>query len=644
MKSGKAITRRRSAREFNVGSVRLTREGDASVVQAMPDLALRKNIFWRWAKAMKRSPRPSGLAWAALIGCAQVSAAAAVTITGQVASGTKPVPGAMITIFDETKSRRDTAYADAAGHYSLATDISGKASVRARAPYFKDATKDIDLPSGGAGVVDYDMARETDPAALSDSLTASAHLTALSWANPDSRAAFVSQCNYCHQVGNALTRVPRSRQDWDQTVRRMEGYFAILTNREAEEIAATLARSFDGKPIAAAQVRPWSDELAKARVKEWVVGDEMTFVHDTDVGADDRLYGSDEGHDIVWVLDRKTGKIEANKEPDIDLPEGGIFSGFQLPIGVFTGKHGPHSMAQAKDGKFWITNALSSTLASFDPATRAFKLYDIGGAHLYPHTVRIDGEGIVWFTIAASNEVARFDPATEKLTVIPLPHDGFWRGVTDYAFPYVLKIASFFPKEGVHLAVSHTKWADQGRDAFSLPYGIDVNPVDGSIWYAKLNVDKIGRIDPKTFAIREFDTPMKGPRRPRFDKDGNLWVPAFDDSGLMKFDTRTETFETLKLPLLAPNEYETPYALNIHPKTGDVWITSNMSDRIFRFTPSTKTFVSYPLPTRVTWLRDLVFARDGGICSSSSNMPAYGIEGGKASFICLYPDGETTAD
>ena len=114
-----------------------------------------------------------------------------------------------------------------------------------------------------------------------------------------------------------------------------------------------------------------------------------------------------------------------------------MFSGFRLPIGVFTGKHGPHSMAQAKDGKFWITNALSSTLASYDPATKAFKLYDVGRTHLYPHTVRIDEEGIVWFTIAASNEVGRFDPKTEKMTVIPLPHDGFWRGVTDYAFPYM---------------------------------------------------------------------------------------------------------------------------------------------------------------------------------------------------------------
>ena len=61
---------------------------------------------------------------------------------------------------------------------------------------------------------------------------------------------------------------------------------------------------------------------------------------------------------------------------------------------------------------------------------------------------------------------------------------------------------------------------------------------------------------------------------------------------------------------------------------------------MFRVDPQTRPFVTYSMPTRVTWLRDLVFTKDGGICSASSNLPAYGIEGGLASFICLYPDGE----
>ena len=593
---------------------------------------------------MKLRTGPSILGLAAMLGTALSSGAIAGTVKGQLTSDGKPVVGAMVTAFAAGDKRRDTVYSDAAGHYSLTVDFAGKIKVRVRAPSFMDAVHELDLPMEGENTLNYPLKKQFNAEALSDSLTASAHLTALSWSAPDTRAAFISQCNYCHQVGNELTRVPRDQDAWKDTERRMEGYLALLTNREVEDITKTLSSGFDGKPVAVEEKHPWNDELATAKVREWVVGDGMTFVHDADIGEDGHLYGADEGHDVIWDLDPRTGRVEEHRLPDIDLPEGGVFSGFQLPIGVFSGKHGPHSLVQAKDGRFFITNALSSTLASFDPATKAFKLYDVGRTHLYPHTVRIDGEGIVWFTLAASNEVARFDPKTERMTIIPLPHGGFWRAVTDIAFPYILKIAAFFPQRGMHLAVSHTKWAEQGRDAFSLPYGIDINPVDGSIWYAKLNVNKIGRIDPKTFAVREFDTPQKGPRRLRFDKQGNLWIPAFDDGALLKFDTRTETFETYKLPLLAPNEYEVPYALNVHPETGDVWITSNMTDRIFRFQLTTKTFVSYPLPTRVTWLRDLVFAKDGGICSSSSNLPAYGIEGGLASFICLYPDRQATTN
>jgi hypothetical protein len=71
---------------------------------------------------------------------------------------------------------------------------------------------------------------------------------------------------------------------------------------------------------------------------------------------------------------------------------------------------------------------------------------------------------------------------------------------------------------------------------------------------------------------------------------------------------------------------------------GDVWITANNST-VLRFTPATKTFQSYPSPTRVTVLRDMVFTKDGRVCASSSNLPAYGIEDGVPSFICIDPEG-----
>ena len=57
-----------------------------------------------------------------------------------------------------------------------------------------------------------------------------------------------------------------------------------------------------------------------------------------------------------------------------------IASGMRLPIGQFTGKHGPHSMAQTRDGRIWITNALGDHVTRF-PASDPSKVevFSTGG-------------------------------------------------------------------------------------------------------------------------------------------------------------------------------------------------------------------------------------------------------------------------
>jgi virginiamycin B lyase len=576
----------------------------------------------------------------ALAAVLAATVANAATLTGTVADAAgQPLAGARVTVSDETGDRKETVYSAKDGSYAIHTAFTGRLMVRARSHRLQDESREALCPDERLRRIDFRLGPFADASALSASLSASAHATTLRFADTADHTTFVSQCNYCHQIGNALTRVPREESAWAATVARMEGYLALLTSRQAKTIAHTLHEGFNGAPVPAMQRYDVSDEVARAKVYEWHVGDGMTFVHDADVGADGRLYGTDEGHDVLWVLDRGTGKIDAYSQPEVDLPVGGYFSGLALPLGVFTGKHGPHSLAQGADGRFWITNALSSLLMSFDPATRQFKSYPIGEPALYLHTVRIDANGIVWFTAAVSNKVGRFDPQTETFTMIQLPHDGFWRRLTETLMPTAMKIGARWPRRNVPLMLSAHRFARVGRNVFNLPYGIDVNPRDGSIWYAKLYANKIGRIDPRTLEISEFDTPMGGPRRPRFDRDGVLWIPAFDDSGLMSYDTRTGKFETFKLPLLAANEYEVPYAVNVHPHTGEVWITANLSDRVLRFYPKTRQFIAYPMPTRVTVMRDLVFTTEGHVCSSSSNLPAYGIEDGRAAFICIDPEG-----
>ncbi|MCF6200024.1 MAG: carboxypeptidase regulatory-like domain-containing protein, partial [Hyphomicrobiaceae bacterium] len=418
------------------------------------------------------------------------------------------LPAAMISLFNQTGNRKITVYSDVAGRFTLNTDLIGEYKIRVRSPNFTDFNKTISLAPDSRTSLKLILRPMQTKEEVSDSLRASAHAIKLKWHTKARQKTFISQCNYCHQMGNELTRQPRDEDEWGETIKRMEGYFSIITPYDKHAFKKVLAKGFDGKPVVNRQTPVINTELAHAQVEEWQVGDGLSFIHDVEEGSDGHLYGVDQGHDVVWELDRKTGKTIKHQMPESDLPQGGLYSGAQLPIGIFTGKHGPHSLVEDDEGTFWITGSLSSTLISFNIHTKKFKVYEVGGDALYPHTIRRDKHGILWFTIPASNQVGRFDPQSKTFTLIDLPSNGFFRWLTDALFPTILKIASFFPQQNAHIWMSHHWYTGLGRKILNFPYGIDVHPQTGEIWYSKLYANKIGRIDPVTLEVREFVTPL----------------------------------------------------------------------------------------------------------------------------------------
>jgi hypothetical protein len=266
---------------------------------------------------------------------------------------------------------------------------------------------------------------------------------------------------------------------------------------EIKDVSRVLSRGFDGKPVDAVHNYGATPELARAKTEEWLVGDAMSFIHDTDVGEDDKLYGTDEGHDLIWILDRKTGKIEKYPLPDIDLPVGGMFSGFQLPIGIFTGKHGPHSSAQGRTA-LRTQCAVSMIMSS----TRSPKLQDVsvGNDALYHTRFASTEDGIVWFTIVMSNQIGRFDPKTEQMTVMRLPSNGFWRWVSDLLFPTILKIASWFPARTSRW-ISHIRNSSVTTFWRSLRHRHQSEGWQRLVRQAVCQQDR--RIDPKTMEVVE---------------------------------------------------------------------------------------------------------------------------------------------
>ncbi|MDD3765294.1 MAG: hypothetical protein PHP86_18520 [Nevskiales bacterium] len=568
----------------------------------------------------------------------------AATLSGNVVTGHgQPIAGALVTLWNAGHNRKETVYTDEAGRYVLQTDFSGALILRGRAPMHRDFNVNLAVAGEDRQQHTLVLERLTDPQAISDQLTASAHAAALPFPDQQTKDAFISQCSYCHQQGNSLTRVPRPAEAWSEAIWRMEGYGAYITYAEHNSIKRTLSAGFNGEPLNVVQTAPYSPEMARERVEEWLVGDALSFLHDTMVGRDGRLYGIDEGKDLIFILDRSTGAIEQAVMPPDGEQTGGRFRGIRLPIGVFTGSHGPHSAAQLSDGRIFITGALSGKLLEFHPDTREWKTYEIPAGFLwrkglYPHTIRADREENLWFTTTFSNRVVKFDPRTGTFTDIALPHDGALRWMSDTFMGLVLKIIEWFPERNLHLVLSHHKWLNGGRQSLNWPYGIDVNPVDDQVWYAKLLGNKIGTVDRDTLEVTEYATPHAGPRRMRFGPDGMLWIPSFDEGKLMRFDPRTRQFESIDLPVLSEGEYEMPYALNVHPKTGDVWIAANNTDRVLRYIPAERRFIAYPMPNRVIWFRDLDFTEDGRVCSSNSNLPAYAHEDGVPAFICIEPE------
>lgn len=130
------------------------------------------------------------------------------------------------------------------------------------------------------------------------------------------------------------------------------------------------------------------------------------------------------------------------------------------------------------------------------------------------------------------------------------------------------------------------------------------------------------------------DTPFPGPRRLRFDSQGNLWIPGFSAGLVARFDTRTREFETWKLPI---DGIETPYALNVDRRTDTVRICGTSSDNLPSFDPKSEQFPVYPLPTRVTCTREIDFDAEGNVWPSNSSFPTWRIAGPGPKIIRLRP-------
>lgn len=514
--------------------------------------------------------------------------------------------GVMIRLSDPVSGMSESVFSNSTGEFTLTTGLQGKLNVRLRTPYHKDLRANVDLSKKAVLKKDFLMERMTDETEISNSLPAAYHFGSLNFETGEdavfSRYQFQRDCLSCHQLGNSITRFPRSPEHWEISIERMHNYVRSNFDEELRERRShILSEGFNGEPLKVRPKFPLDDSLSQVKIYEYRM-EKGIIPHDAIYNANDGLiYTVDQGASHMAITDLTSGKTEyfSQKDGDFWLPFWKS-STMKWPFE----RYGPHSLDLGPDQKYYTTNSFQNSIGVFNTKTREWEPSIFAGLRaIYPHTVRIDKQGIVWFTVAGGERVGRIDPVSKKSTLIKLP----------------------YVESG-------------GLAGGTQPYGIDINPADGSIWYSRLFGDKIGRIDPVTLEVLEFDSPVRGPRRLRFNQqDGTLWLTGYSEGELARITTNANGFDSKVYPLpeFAEGFPPAPYALGVHPQTGDVWVNENMTDRIFRFIPEQERFIAYPVPLTGTYTRDFTFTEDGKACTSNNPLPMAALEGGIGELICI---------
>jgi streptogramin lyase len=118
---------------------------------------------------------------------------------------------------------------------------------------------------------------------------------------------------------------------------------------------------------------------------------------------------------------------------------------------------------------------------------------------------------------------------------------------------------------------------------------------DGMVWFSHFGELFLGKMDPRTGKVSQYPLPVIKPGYPvgtldlEMDKAGNLWIAMMYQGGVAKFDKKTQTFQTWKVP----DEWQTDATQQafVSPTSSDVdgkvWVKNSDRAQILRLDPVT---------------------------------------------------------
>jgi virginiamycin B lyase len=125
-----------------------------------------------------------------------------------------------------------------------------------------------------------------------------------------------------------------------------------------------------------------------------------------------------------------------------------------------------------------------------------------------------------------------------------------------------------------------------------------VSDSQGLVWYSDFAEGIVGRLDPRTGEIKEWNNPSGKAGIPggyqdlELDPSGNPWVGRHEMNGFAKFDRKTEKFLNFSLPADAVSPQTRTTFLTVTPQ-GKVWIKDDQDKKAFLFDPASGEFKGY---------------------------------------------------
>jgi virginiamycin B lyase len=540
------------------------------------------------------------------------------TFSGTVTNETgQTLEGAIITAIDKASKKKFSVYSDHNGAYRLDYDSAEPIELRARYFTYVDNIQAAAVATDQA-TINFKMLSATNDQ-VRQQLPAHVWVERIAKTSPEMDREFRIECMMCHQQGNNMARWPTTREHWYEVFNRMAHKNAMVSGDTKEKTIDALLQAYaiaNDDDVPRIPPMPKGKETSVS-MTEWTmpVG---TYMHDIAVGPDGLIYGASAADNNIWRLNPVTSERE---NLDYLKPEGNSFVGDKL---------GLHTVLPGPEGdSMWFTYAQGNIVSRYEISTDTMEIWNLSYLDgIYPHTMRFDNDGQVWFTITLTNQLGTIDPETRELEVIDLPTRSWLQAL--YAWPPVAAVVAEIQRRTSYSLVFE-------RELRPIAYGIEVT-ADNKVWFSQYNNRRIGYYVKGKDEITMIETPFGGPRRFRADSLGNLWIPAFTDGRIYKYEPAADKFTGYDLPTGASDSV---YAVAVDPIDDTVWGCGSNSDTMLNFDPKTEEFTTYRFPSLVTFCREISFDAEGNVWTSYSNSPTISIEGGATAIVKISPKRQT---